>query len=142
MGVCAALNSAADHQEVVIHAAMVWYRHGTYIFEGTGREPCPGWPKRFFTAPANIPLNLGRYPGLLLNNQLFWDLMDFCHYLGRLHKANPSSRQMVTIRGVIIRKALPLIYRSWDGGYIGWGEGIDGGNAAMLVVTSVPILDP
>lgn len=141
LSVCEALNSAADHQAVVIHAAIASTRHGTYIFEGTGREPCPGWPKRFFTAPSSIPIFVGPYPGLRVPDHLLRDYRPFGEHLRILQSANLSALHMVTISGVIIRKLGRLSFRSADGSYFGWGEGLDGGSAAMLVMTSVPIED-
>jgi hypothetical protein len=141
LSVCEALNSTADHQAVVIHAAIVTYRHGAYIFEGTGQDPCPGWPKRFFTAPAAIPLFLGPFRGVHLPDGMVQGYLDFSRRLRNLQSSSPSVRHMVTISGVIIRKPWPLIFRNTDGTYGGWGEGIDGSSAAMLVVTSVPLED-
>ena len=139
--VCQVLNSASDHQTVSIHAALALTRHQSYVFEGTGRDPCPGWPKRFLTAPAAIPLFLGKYAGVPVSDQLVHDFLDFSQKLRTLESANPSARHMVTITGVLIRKRWPLIFRSGDGTYVGWGEGLDGGSAAILVVTSIPIED-
>ena len=141
LSICEALNSAFDHQAVLIHGAIGSTRHTTYLFEGTGQDPCPGWRKRFFTAPSAIPIVVGSYSGVHVPDKLFRDYLDFEQRLKSLQRANPSASNMVTIGGVLIRSRWPLIFRRADGGYVGWGEGLDGGSAALLVVTSVPVED-
>jgi len=140
LGLCETLNSAVNHQAVVIHTPMGVTRHGTFLFEGTGQDPCPGWPKRFFTAPSAIPVIIGYYPGIRVSDDLYRDNFDFVQRLRTLEKANPSFRHMVTIRGVLVRKPWLLSFRGRDGSYGGWGEGVNGGAAAVLVVTA-PIED-
>jgi hypothetical protein len=61
--------------------------------------------------------------------------------LNRFQKANPDARLTVTIRGIVIRRRWPLVFWNSKGEYCCWGEGIDGGVAAVLVVTSTPIED-
>ena len=141
LSVCEALNSAADHQAVLIHATVASTRHGSYLFEGTGQDPCPGWRKRFFTAPAAIPIVTGSYGRVHVPADLFRSYFDFEQRMNSLRKADPSAHFAVTISGVIIRKKWPLIFWSADGEYVGWGEGANGGSAAVLVVTSAPIED-
>jgi len=137
LGVCDALSSVADHQVVVIRAA-IGIGHQTYLFEGAGDEPCPGWRRRFFTAPSVIPLLFGSYSGVLVSERVRRDNIDF---MLRLKKENPSARHLVTVSGVLIRKPWLLSFRGADGSWGGWGEGLDGGAAAALVLTSVPIED-
>jgi hypothetical protein len=140
LSVCEALNSVADHQSVRIRAELASTRHETYLFEGTGQDPCPGWRKRFFTAPASLPIIIGSYSGVRVSHDLFRDNLEFVLHLKDLYKTNPSAHHMVTIKGVLIRKPWMLIFRSADGSYFGFGEGIEGGSAALLVVTS-PIME-
>ncbi len=141
LSVCDALTSGVDHQVVVIHAAIALYRHGTYIFEGTGQDPCPGWRKQFFTAPASIPLAIASYPGVSVPTNIFRDNADILSRIRNRQQANSIARFMVTVRGVLIRKSLPLIFRRLDGKYVGFAEGIDGTSAALLVATSVLVED-
>ena len=141
LGVCEALNSAADHQRVLIHAAMGSTQHMTFLYEGTGTDPCPGWRKYLFTAPSTIPLVTTSYSGIHVPSGLFYDYIQFAKRLRDLHRGNPSAQSMVTISGVLIRPRWPLIFMSARGEYFGWGEGLNGGYASILVVTSAPIED-
>jgi hypothetical protein len=141
LSVCQALNSAADHQRVLIHAAIASTQHQTYLFEGNGRDPCPGWRKRFFTAPSAIPIVFGSYSGVHVSDNLLRDNLEFVQRLKGLQKADPSALRMVKIGGVLIRKRWTLVFRRANQAYVGWGEGLDGGSAALLVVTSAAIED-
>jgi hypothetical protein len=141
VGVCEVLNSAADHQTVLIHAAIASNGHMTYLFDGTGNDPCPGWRKRFFTAPSSIPILTASYSGVPVSSGLSREYIDFSQRLKSLQRANPSTHHMVTISGVVIRKRWPLIFRRGDGSYVDFGGGVDGGHEALLVVTSAPVLD-
>ena len=136
MSVCDALNSAGDHQVVVIHAAIASNRHQTFLFEGTGRDPCPGWRKRFFTAPSAIPIAIGSYPGVHVSDRVFRANLDFVQRLRGLQEANPSARHRATVSGILVRARWFPIFRSANDVYCCWGEGADGGYAAVLVVTS------
>jgi len=139
MGVCEAFNSAVDHQVVTIEARIAFTTHLTYLFEGTGRDPCPGWRKRIFAAPSVIPIAIGareiRMPKVLIYEWLelfgIWRMRD---------RAGPSLKLIGTVRGVIIKKQFPLSFRLSDGEYFGWGEGLDGAYAAVIVPTSLPIV--
>lgn len=141
LSVCDVLNSAADHQTVLVHASIASNGHMVYLFDGTGSDPCPGWRKRFFTAPATIPILTGSYAGVHVSSELFRECLDFSQRLTSLQKANRYTHHMVTIGGVVIRKRWPLIFRSGDGSYVDLGGGVVGGYEAFLVVTSAPVLD-
>jgi hypothetical protein len=138
LGVCEALNSVSDHQAVVIRGEYGG-GHMTLIYEGDPSEPCLGWPKRFFTAPASIPVFGVSYAGVFVSREMSRAFFDFSM---RVRKAGPAARHTVTVSGVIIRKPLLLSFRGRDGTYIGWGEGLYGGCAAVLVLTSVPVENP
>ena len=58
--------------------------------------------------------------------------------LKAMQRAEPAGLRLVTAKGVLRRKPWLLSFRRADGWYGGWGEGPDGGNAAVLVLTSVP----
>ena len=139
--VCDALNSAADRQAIVIHAVIASNRHGTFLVEGTGQDPCPGWRRRFLTAPSAIPLVFGSYSGVHVPDDLSRENMAFILRLKRPAKEDPRTRLVVTARGVLIRKRWPLIFRMADGSYCCWGEGIGGGSASVLVLTSSLVED-
>ena len=139
LGVCEALNSVRDHQAVTIHAAIASTRHATFLFEGTAENPCPGWPTRFFTAPAVIPVLLS-YPGVRGWDGLSRANLDFMVRLKNMQRADRSKRQIVTVTGVFIRNGSLLSFRKADGSYFRWGDDFFGGAAAFLVATE-PIED-
>ena len=136
LSVCEALNMAADHQSVTIRARIGSTRHEKYLFEGTGQDPCPGWRKRFFTAPAAIPLILGSYSNISVSDSVSRENLSFVERLSEALKSGVMAPRIVTLSGILIRKRWPLIFRSSDGSYCCWGEGIDGGSAAIVVVTT------
>ncbi len=140
LGVCEALNSASDHQAVVLHAAVA-ASHQTYLFEGTGQEPCPGWRTHFFSAFSVIPIVFGSFSGINVPDNVRRELIGFGVRLRGLQRADPSARHMVTMRGVLVRKPLALGFKGTNGQWGGWGEGLDGAYAAVLVVTAPPIED-
>jgi hypothetical protein len=134
LGVCEALNSVADHRTVVIHALM-GISHQTYLYEGNGEEPCVGWRRRFLTAPAVIPVLFGSFSWVLVSEKVRRDSIDFVRHLKQL---NLSANHMVMVNGVLIRKPWTLSFRGVDGSWAGWGMGLEGGDAALLVLTSAP----
>jgi len=137
LGVCEALNSARDHQAVVIHGAISATRHEAFLFEGTALDPCPGWPKYFFTAPSAIQVLLGSYAGVHVSHELFRANADSVVNL----TSDSSVSHTVTVGGVIVRPRWPLIFRNAKGEYCCWGEGTGGRYAAVLVLTSPLIED-
>jgi len=62
-------------------------------------------------------------------------------FVRRLKGTDQSAHHMVTMSGVLIRRSWALIFRRANGAYIGLGEGLDGGSAALLVVTSTAVED-
>lgn len=138
LSVCEALSSVGDRQHVNIRAA-ISSTHGTYLYEGTGQEPCPGWRRRFFTAPSAIPLAIGSYSGVHVPEDQVRLTLDFLIHLKARQRENPSARYVVTASGVFVRKRWPLLFRGAGGTYCCWGEGVDGRSAAILVVMSTPI---
>ena len=134
--VCEVLNSAVNRQVVTIHAILA----GGELVEGSGQEPCPGWPRHFFTAPSAIPLMTSSYAGVTIPDSLRKTNFNFLVRMWSLQRKNPSSRYWMAVNGVLIRKPWLLSYRGLDGVYVGWGEGLYGGNAALLVVTA-PIVN-
>src|SRR5579863_1830773 len=100
MTVCEALNSAADHQPVVIRGTFFSFRHGTFISQGTGDDPCPGWPRYLFTAPSMIPIYLYSYSGVSVPDQLRHDMFDFLARFRSAHNGDPYANHVVTIRSM------------------------------------------
>jgi len=141
LGVCEALDSGVDHQEVVLHGKIASTVHDFYLFEGNGRDPCPGWPKNWFTAPAAIPLVVSTYSDIQVPINLTRNLFDYSRDLRQFLGANRFVAPTATVKGTLVRKPVPLIFRFSDGSYAGWGEGFEGGSAAVLVLKSVPIQD-
>lgn len=137
VGVCEALNSSSDHQDVAIRATLALTRHGAFLIEGTGRDPCPGWPPHLFTAPSAIPLfNGSNYGVRVADSQVRKTLGLFVH-LRNGQGSDTATHRVVTASGVLIRKTWLLVFRSSDGTYCCGGVGPDGGYAALLVVKSV-----
>jgi hypothetical protein len=135
--VCEALTSVRDREAIVIRAHVVSV-HWTELLEGTGEDPCPGWPRRFFTAPSAMPLLWGSIFGVHVSEAVLHDCIEFGVRLHKLQKEDPSNRRAVTVNGVLMRKRWPVIFMAHDGTYCCWGLGPDGGYAALLVVTSAP----
>jgi hypothetical protein len=142
LGVCEALKSGEDHQTVEIRATIAATNHSVLLYEGDAHEPCPGWRSRFLTAPSAILLLFGSYPGIQVSGDTTREIDDFLNRIRALQRAEPSARRIVTVRGVLIRKRLPLMIRGVDGVYCCWGEGVNGDFGAALVVTAPPFLVP
>jgi hypothetical protein len=139
--VCEALSSIRDREDVTIHAPLLLTRHLTAVAEAfDNSDPCPGWPRRFFTAPSVIPLT-GPLFGVRVSVEVWRKALDFFGCQRMRQRENPSYHPMMTVRGVLLRKTWPLIFRGHDGEYFGWGFGLDGASAALLVLTSPPTLD-
>ena len=138
VGVCEALNSIGDHQPASIRGTLSMTRHGAFLVEGTGTEPCQGWPQRLFTAPSAIPLFNGSYSGVRVPDGQIQRTLDFFKRLRNFQNAERSPRPVATVSGVLIRKTWLLVFRYPDGTYHGGGVGPDGAYAALLVVTSAP----
>ena len=138
VGVCEALRSTTDHQAVSIRGVLSLSRHGAYLIEGTGDDPCPGWPAHFFTAPSALPLLNGSGYGVRVSDAQVRRTLDVFVRLRKEVATNPTVKPTMTIAGVLIRKRWVLILRYPNGTYHGGGFGPDKDCAALLVVTSTP----
>jgi hypothetical protein len=136
MTVCEALNSAADHQPVVIRGRIVAFHRAAWITQGTGDDPCPGWPRYLFTAPSIIPVCLYSCSGVSVPDPLRRDVFDFLERLVSAWRADPHAKHVVTIRGVFVRNPWPFDFRTREGD---WLELNRYAAVAQLVVTSVPV---
>jgi len=138
--VCDALNAAANREVVIIHAPVAVTRHGTFLIEGAGQEPCPDGRKHFLTAPALIPLIIGKYPGIPVPDSLYRENFDFVQRLRNSSRPGQPIWPIVTVSGVIVRKRWPLIFR-FENDYWYWGNGLEDRFAAILIATSTLVED-
>jgi hypothetical protein len=136
ISVCEALNSVRDHQVVVVRAKVEATRHEISLSAGLGGEPCEGWPRRYFTAPSLIPIFVSA-PGVHPTEVQTAANLEFIRRLARVRAEHRPSDYMATIKGTLLRKTMPLIFRSPGGDYIGFGFGLDGAYAAAIVVQSI-----
>jgi hypothetical protein len=75
LSVCQMLNSTRERQEVTVRGVVTGGRHGYFLTEGIGDEPCPGWPRRYFTSPAAVGLEFFPLLGVqLTDDQKRWNL--------------------------------------------------------------------
>jgi hypothetical protein len=140
MSVCQMLDSAADHQEVVARVKIAGsHHHGFWLTEGPNVDPCPGWRKRFFTAPsALIPIVSSRF-GVHLTPEEERAGRDFLNRLFDLSRRDTRATNdlTVTLKGVFVRKAWPWIFRGRSGDWVGNGFGPSGGCAAVFVIKEI-----
>jgi hypothetical protein len=134
MGVCEALNSAISSEEVIIHGTYNSWMEGAGFSEGLDGEPCPGWRKRFFTAPAFIDASRFSERMSLEQKQAYFEI------LKKQVSAHGAFTGPLAIKGVLIKKFWLFIFRGRDGVYWGNGFGPYGGYLAELVMTEPPIL--
>jgi hypothetical protein len=141
MGVCEALESPAGQREVVLRARLGGgHYHGWVLVDTFSDDPCPGWRRRFFTAPPWIPLYFSSDLGVQLAKEQ--ERRNF-EFLLKLYKLDRPSwvRPTITIRGVLVKQFWPLIFRAKDGQYIGDALGPHNNAAlAVLIMTEPPIL--
>jgi hypothetical protein len=122
MGVCEALNSAAGTREVILRARIVGEpHHGYWLSEGLDGDPCPGWCKRFFTAPSAIAPVFSSFPGAQLTKAQERLNIELIKRLYLLSKPAGYVNSTITINGILVKKFWPFIFRLKDGSYIGNG---------------------
>jgi hypothetical protein len=131
------LNSIDDHREVVVRAQASGSVHGLLLSEGINGEPCPGWRRRFFTAPSLIGLEFTSSYGVRLTEEQERLNREFLSRLHKLRSAGRLKNYAVTLKGVVVKESWPLIFRQSDGGYHGFGMGPYGALAAVFVIKSV-----
>jgi hypothetical protein len=135
--VCEALDSSRDHQQVVIRGDVFTPRESGGLSEGLGGEPCKGWPRHYFTAPSVIPIFLSSMPGVALTEAQTAQNKAFRLRLIEVRTALRSAPYVVTLKGTLLRKAFPIIFRRSDGFYAGLGFGPNGEYSAVLVVQEI-----
>ena len=117
LSVCQMLNFSRQGQEVTVRGVITGGRHGYFLTEGIGDEPCPGWPKRYFTSPAGVYLNFFSSLGVQLTAEEKRLNLDFVlHRLGAL-RGGQEVEHRATIKGVLARRPWLLAFRHTDGTY-------------------------
>jgi hypothetical protein len=137
LSVCQVLDSARDHQEVIVRARAFAHYHGSLLTDGFSSDPCPGWRKRFFTAPSWIPLCFDSFLGVQLTGEQQRLNREFFLRLSGLRMGSPSKYSAVTLMGVAVRKPWPLIFRRGDGEYFGNAMGQNGAFPVVFVLSDV-----
>jgi hypothetical protein len=101
--------------------------HGYVIFASADESstPCPGWPQRYFTAPAILVLGgLDRFDPAL-------------SAIRQRQAQGDYSPVEVELVGRVCRRWLTLIFRMAAGGYSGNGFGESGGKAVLIQVQTI-----
>lgn len=118
--VCQMLNSARERQEITVRGAIIGEpHHGYSLSEGMGNEPCPGWPKRFFTSPSAVGLTI-QLTGE--HGQRNRDLLRRLNTLSGEHILKPY---WVTVTGFLKRRPWLRTFRHADGTYSCFGAAVD-----------------
>jgi hypothetical protein len=138
MGVCEALDSPAGTREVVLRARLGGsYIHGYALTDNFVEDACPGWRRRFFTAPPWIPLSFSSDLGVHLTKDQ--ERRNF-EFFGKLCKLDTREwvHPTVTITGVLVRQFWPFIFRAKNGEY--FGDALDpySHSLAVFVITEPP----
>jgi hypothetical protein len=144
MTVCELLDSnPRDRQEVTVRG---WIpgnsSHAINLFERTG-EPCPGWRRRFMTAPAVIGLSFRSGLDVKLTPEQERSNRDFVVNWARLRNDRIGYMVGVRLSGIVRRKPIILTFKSprwpWGGGdqWIGNGFDVDGAIPLMIMLTSI-----
>ena len=119
MGVCEDLDSPAGTREVVFRARLGGsYIHGYVLADDLVDDPCPGWPRRFFTAPPWIPLYFSSDLGVHLTKEQERRNLEFFLKLSKLDYRNRVA-PTITISGVLVKQFWPFIFRAKNGEYFG-----------------------
>lgn len=137
LGVCEALNSRISGEEVVIQGRFTKWTHGLAFFEGSNVETCPGWRTRFFTAPAAIEVELFSTPEVHspIGRE---EALEFLRRIGARSVWRTFTSPSFSLRGILVKKPWPCIFRGSDGEWFGRGFGANGAYLAELVVTEIP----
>jgi hypothetical protein len=107
-------------------------QHGYMLYQGLADDPCPGWPRRYFTAPSAILLSfsLPEDDGAARTSAVLPCV--------RAYQAKGNKRLAAEIEGTLVKKRwFPIIFRRPDGAYYGLyhsGFGQFGGFPLMLEV--------
>jgi len=138
MGACEALESPAGQHEVVLRARLGGGHYHGWLVDTFSDDPCPGWRRSFFTAPAGIPLYFSSDLGVQLTKEQERRNFEFLLKLYKLDRPR-WVRPTITIRGVLVKQFWPFIFRAKDGEYLGDALGPYHNALAVLVMTEPPI---
>lgn len=117
MSVCEALDSPVGHEELTIRGLLTGeFHHGFFLSDGLGTDPCPGWRRRFLTAPSVLGLLFQSARGVEITDKEEQLDRAFIENLWDVSGKRPV-KQVVTVRGVAVRDRWSLIFRRADGTY-------------------------
>jgi hypothetical protein len=137
LGVCEALNSTISREEVVIQGRLTLWQHGMAFFEEPNAAPCPGWRRRFFTAPAAIDITFESIPEARTPIRRE-EALEFLRKISARSVRGTVTIPSLSLRGVLAKKFWPCIFRARGGEWIGQGFGANGAYLAELIVTEIP----
>jgi hypothetical protein len=131
------LNSTISGEEVVIRGLFIRWVHGIAFFEGPDVETCPGWRTRFFTAPAAIGVEFFSTPET--HTPITKDeALKFLRRIGARSDRGTFTSPAFSMKGILLKKFWPSIFRGRDGQWFGFGFGLMGDYLAELVMTEIP----
>jgi hypothetical protein len=137
MSVCQMLNSTREHQEVTVRGVITGGHHGYFLSDESGDETCPGWPKRYFTSPAGVGLNVFSSLGVQLTDDQKRLNLDFVRRLGTLRGENNLNSYRVIVRGVFAKRPWLRTFRHTDGTYSCFAAAYDGDCLGVFVLRSI-----
>jgi hypothetical protein len=136
LSVCQMLSSTRERQEVTVRGVIQGGHHGYFLTEGIGDEPCPGWPKRYFTSPSGVGLAFFSWLGVQLTDDQKRLNLDFLRRLGTLRGERTLSYS-VTVSGVFAKRPWLRTFRHADGTYSCFAAASDGDCLGVFVVRSI-----
>ena len=137
LSVCQMLSSTREYQEVTVRGVITGGHHGYFLADESGDEPCPGWPKRYFTSPAGVGLNFFSSLGVQLTDDQYRLNVDFLRRLGTLRGGHNLNSYRVTVRGVFAKRPWLRTFRHADGTYSCFAAAYDGDCLGVFVVRSI-----
>lgn len=117
LSVCEALDLRSSHEELTIRGLLTGeIHHGFFLSQGIDADPCPGWRRRFITAPSVMGLVFQSALGVAVTEREQQLNRAFIETLWNV-SGNRPVKQVVTVRGTAVRDRWPLIFRRADGTY-------------------------
>jgi hypothetical protein len=114
--VCRMLDAMSDHEELTVRGEIIGEsHHGFFLSEGINGDPCPGWRRRFLTAPSVVGLQFVSSHGVQLTKEQEQSNRTF---LERLITLGQPVKRRVTVTGVAVKNPGSLIFRRADGSYL------------------------
>lgn len=135
--VCQALNSVQDHKDVTVTGILIGEsHHGFSLSGGINGDPCPGWPRRFFTAPSIVGLDFTSAHAVKLTEEQKQLNLSFLDRLWRSDHGSPVQLPVI-VRGVLVKRPWSLIFRRSDGSYISTNFDPYGWLPVTIVIKSI-----